>query len=85
MTADEQLELWVLGESRCPNDRDECCPDFSCCMPKLLADKKVREAFANADDEARAAMLGMFLGAAVSEAAPGKVILIIDDTSPTEH
>jgi len=43
--------------------RDECCPDFSCCQPELLADEKTRRAFAEADDETRMSMLGMFLGA----------------------
>lgn len=88
MTGDEQLALWVAGDSRCPNDRDECCPDFSCCQPELLADKKTRERFASATDEERAGFLGMFLGAAFSKAAETdldapKVHII--GTDPTEH
>ena len=48
MTSDEQLAAWLEGNSFHNNDRDECCPDFSCCDPELLADKKTRQAFVNA-------------------------------------
>ena len=69
MTPDEQLAEWLKGNSICPNDRDECCPDFSCCQPELLASKESRQAFINADEELRMTMLGMFLGNAMSKAA----------------
>jgi hypothetical protein len=48
MTPLEQLEKWVQGESVHNTERDECCPDFSCCQPELLAPKVTREAFAKA-------------------------------------
>lgn len=48
MTSDEQLTLWISGKS-VHNDKGECCPDFSCCNPKLLAPKEVRETFAAAE------------------------------------
>ena len=49
----EQLDSWVEGKSiHLP---EQCCPDFSCCRPELLAPKEVREVFAAAyktDNEA---------------------------------
>jgi hypothetical protein len=35
MTPDEQLDLWLRGESVHNPTTDECCPDFSCCCPDL--------------------------------------------------
>ena len=62
MTCNEQLKEWVEGNSIHNDARDECCPDFSCCEPELLADRQTRETFANANDETRHEMLLMFLG-----------------------
>jgi len=31
MKPNEQLAKWVNGESIHNKERDECCPDFSCC------------------------------------------------------
>ena len=45
MTVDEQLKFWLSGKSIHNQDRDECCPDFSCCRPELQAPKEVREIF----------------------------------------
>lgn len=45
MTYEEQLVRWVQGDSICPNDHDECCPDFSCCNPELKAPDAVRQTF----------------------------------------
>jgi hypothetical protein len=51
MDSKEQTRLWVEGKSihnkRILNGREieECCPDFSCCNPELLAPKEVRELF----------------------------------------
>ena len=74
---EEQLKLWVEGESvHCRKKLDievggkvlrteeivECCPDFSCCKPKLLAPREVREAFASGNEELRSAMCLTFLG-----------------------
>ena len=44
----EQLQQWVKGNPIHNKKRDECCPDFSCCSPGLLAPKEVRETFYNA-------------------------------------
>lgn len=32
----EQGRNWVNGESYHNRTDDECCPDFSCCMPTLF-------------------------------------------------
>ena len=34
-----QLDEWVKGNPIHNNVDDECCPDFSCCRPELLAPK----------------------------------------------
>lgn len=85
MTPDKQLEEWVKGNSLCPNDRGECCPDFSCCTPSLLADEDARIAFSNASDEERMSFFGMFLGAAINKMATGKNVYIagVDDLEAT--
>jgi hypothetical protein len=43
-TPDEQLRRWVYGYPVCPNTNHECCPDLSCCRPKMLwpADKRAK-------------------------------------------
>jgi len=41
----EQLIRWVDGESRHDDLGDRCCPDFSCCQPRLQAPRDVREQF----------------------------------------
>lgn len=69
MTCEEQLAEWVKGNPIHNTGRDECCPDFSCCQPELLAPLEVREKFAKADDEARMGFLMHFMGAAVSKAS----------------
>ena len=69
----DQLAKWVAGESVHNDERDECCPDFSCCKPMLLAPKDVREKFMAADDEGRLAFLGHFLAAMIAAAGTAKV------------
>lgn len=65
MTSDEQLKLWVKGISVHNDTSGECCPDFSCCQPALLAEQDVRETFYNRP-ETRMDFLMMFLGKAVA-------------------
>jgi len=48
MTVEEQLENWVNGVSLHNDDRDECCPDFSCCNPDMHTPKEDRELFVKA-------------------------------------
>lgn len=79
-TSEEQLRRWVLGDPVHRNDDNggECCPDFSCCRPELLAPPEVRQAFAAAGQDDRMAFLGAFLGGVIQaateerEAAGGK-------------
>lgn len=78
MNTDEQLTLWVDGKSFCPNDDGECCPDFSCCRPELLAPEDERTLFAKANDEIRHGMLMGFLGRAL--AGFGKKVHIAGST-----
>ncbi len=70
MTQHEQLDEWVKGNPIHNDERDECCPDFSCCR-KGIAPPKVRERFARAfreDDEATTMqMLMMFLGGCLED------------------
>ena len=68
MTFEEQLEKWINGESVHNDKRDECCPDFSCCEPELLADRELREryrrAVAEKDEPTQLNILSIFLSAA---------------------
>lgn len=73
MTSDEQLEQWCNGVSVHNVERDECCPDFSCCNPKCAAPIEQCILFRDRP-ELRCKMLGMFLGNVISkECFPGKV------------
>ena len=67
MTTAQQLGAWVGGESLHNPDADECCPDFSCCNPELLAPFARRARFARAlleeDELTKRRMLSEFLGA----------------------
>lgn len=58
-----QLEAWVDARSVHNHRFNECCPDFSCCRPELLASEDVRRAFQQAGPETREAMLWDFLAA----------------------
>lgn len=66
MTPDEQLEQWCNGVSLHNHERDECCPDFSCCNPASAAPMEQRILFRDRP-ELRDAMLMGFLGAALVE------------------
>jgi hypothetical protein len=66
MTKDEQLSQGLDGHPQCPNASGECCPDFSCCKPELLAPIEARRAFINGTEEQRARWLMSFLGAAIA-------------------
>jgi len=67
MTPQEQVDRWVEGESIHDDDDDQCCPDFSCCVPKLLAPRAVREAFKDANDQQRLIYLVAFMAARLSD------------------
>ena len=65
MTSDEQLASWVGGKSIHNVDKGECCQDFSCCQPELLAPQAERELFRDRP-EVRHQMLMGFLGRALA-------------------
>lgn len=63
-----QLVAWIEGRSEHNKVDDECCPDFSCCVPALLVDRETRLTFFKAamddmESEVVFHMLGMFLSA----------------------
>lgn len=62
-----QLRAWVDGNPTHNTVDNECCPDFSCCAPNLLAEPAVRQRFVNATEQERNAMLGMFLSAMLAD------------------
>jgi hypothetical protein len=68
---DAQLAQWAEGVSICPNTRDECCPDFSCCRPKLQWPEEKRRKFMAASQGEREKMMMGALGALVADSAPG--------------
>jgi hypothetical protein len=66
-TPDEQLARWVSGESICPNTQHECCPDFSCCQPKLAWPMDRRAKFVAADQSTREKMMMGALGSLAAQ------------------
>lgn len=73
MTDEQQLILWMQGRLVGKKEKahvvryiagkkiEECCPDFSCCSPELLAPYRLRKEFFNYP-ESRHKMLMGFLG-----------------------
>lgn len=78
MTPSEQLQKWLDGESIHNKERDECCPDFSCCRSELLATKEIRQRFVFGDDRIQQGLLGMFLARAIQTYKPKKKVHISD-------
>jgi hypothetical protein len=72
ITPEQQLEAWASGDSVCPSTKGECCPDFSCCQPKLAWAPERRASFVAADQGMREKMLMGSLGSAISLALDGK-------------
>jgi hypothetical protein len=68
VTPDEQLRRWADGDPVCPSTTGECCPDFSCCRPKLLWPEERRRLFVQSDQPARERMLVGALTALVNDA-----------------
>ena len=73
----KQLEAWVKGVSIHNKERDECCPDFSCCTPETLAPLDERERFfqaaMNDEKDVKMEMLGIFLSRAITNHTNKKV------------
>lgn len=76
MKQEEQLLLWVNGESIHNKERGECCPDFSCCRPELLAPKEVRELFCKAYLEDNEDLMNRLLMEFLSRSLEGKNVHI---------
>lgn len=70
-TCDEQLDAWIDGRSThwgTPSNY-QCCPDFSCCAPKLLMPVEARRAFKAADQAGRERFCVASLVGLVAESA----------------
>ena len=82
MKVQEQLNEWVKGNPIHNKERDECCPDFSCCGGQL-ADKDVRDRFKKAcdedDEDVKMEMLSMFLFEMIRRNFPDENIYIAGD------
>lgn len=86
MTPEEQLDLWVAGKPVHNPDRDECCPDFSCCNPELLADLDTRTVFKAANQKKRENMLFEFLGKLLAaNFTEGEVHLLVSKISRDKY
>lgn len=81
-----QLKHWVNGKSIHNFVDGECCPDFSCCRPKMLMHiedrKRFMKAYINGDRKTEMAILGMALSGLASET--GKTVRISWE-KPIEH
>ena len=67
MTTDEQLNEWVNGNSIHNYDRNECCPDFSCCQKHYKATKEEREIFRDRLELREKMLMGFLAGAIANE------------------
>ncbi len=80
MKSKKQLEHWLHGSSIHNKEKDECCPDFSCCRPELLADQETRQTFYDAfkkgDNKTQNMFLGSFLNIAIATHMPDKKVYI---------
>lgn len=75
---DEQLQQWLEGRPVHNQERDECCPDFSCCCPELLAPPEVRKLFVERKDLQGQLLMG-FLGAMIAHKLSDKKVYIAGD------
>ena len=80
MTPDQQLDAWVEGRPIHHVERGECCPDFSCCRPDLLAPAHERKTYVRLTERDRHHMRMVFLARAFA----GHNVHIVDD-SPAGH
>jgi len=77
MTHEEQLELWVNGKSVHNDEKDACCPDFSCCHPELKADKATRIKFAKAYRRCDRKTVDTMLVAFMQTIAPADIVRLV--------
>jgi hypothetical protein len=79
MTPEEQIDRWVAGDPVHNGENSgngECCPDFSCCKPHLLAEEAVRRRYKEAGSQERTQMLMEFLGAMIADHGKEKEVYI---------
>lgn len=74
--AEAQLKSWLAGKPVHDHVNNQCCPDFSCCVPSLLVDQSTRETFCRGTEEVRMAMSSMFLGAVIGELPADKILRV---------
>lgn len=80
-----QLKQWVDGNSIHNKIDDECCPDFSCCIPQLKQPKEIRETFKavcdKGDEDTEMGMLMDFLGKGAALMGQKDVYITDGDTN----
>ena len=77
--AKNQLEEGAHGNPIHNKVDDECCPDFSCCIPGSLAEEKTRQAILKADEKDHYRMLLTFLGGALRLTGTEKDMYVAGD------
>ena len=79
----DQLEFWIGGLSLHNEETGDCCPDFSCCNPKLHAPKHERINFTRFWKEGNIApceiMLMNFLERSLAVTNPDLNITVLSD------
>jgi hypothetical protein len=71
MTPKEQAEKWLKGESVHNSERDECCPDFSCCRPDIVTPTDEKGRFCKAMDEKDEETINQMLMIFLARSLPG--------------
>ena len=79
--SEAQLVEWVKGNSVHNEVDNECCPDFSCCHPDLLADVELRKLFQASDREGRDRLCFTFLSSMIGKTMPTEKVFIADGIS----
>lgn len=81
----EQLDLWVSGNSVHNDEREECCPDFSCCHKEVDTPQAVKELFRTAYLKDNQALIHRLLMEFLGNALGGENVYIAGlDTSRRE-
>lgn len=78
MKVEKQLKEWVNGNPIHNAERDECCPDFSCCTGKM-AEQDVRDRFLKAYQEGDKTVMNLMLKMFIRKAFADKNIYFAGD------
>lgn len=73
MSPREQLDHWCNGKSIHNTERDECCPDFSCCNKAYSAPMHERLLFRDRPELRGQMLMGFLTGALASREWPVNV------------